>query len=76
MVGLSLTKVLLEMNYDVAILTRNPSSDIDVKQYFWEPSKLLIDEDALIGVDCIVHLAGTNISDGWWTKKQKHKSTN
>ena len=73
LVGLSLTKVLLEMNYDVAILTRNPSSDIDVKQYFWEPSKLLIDEDALIGVDCIVHLAGTNISDGWWTKKQKHK---
>ena len=73
LVGLSLTKVLLEMNYDVAILTRNPSSDIDVKQYFWEPSKLLIDEDALIGVDCIVHLAGTNISDRWWTKKQKHK---
>ena len=73
LVGLSLTKVLLEMNYDVAILTRNPSSDIDVKQYFWDPSKLLIDEDALIGVDCIVHLAGTNISDRWWTKKQKHK---
>ena len=73
LVGLSLTKVLLEMNYDVAILTRNPSSDIDVKQYFWEPSKFLIDEDALIGVDCIVHLAGTNISDRWWTKKQKHK---
>ena len=73
LVGFSLTKVLLGMNYDVAILTRNPSSDIDVKQYFWDPSKLLIDEDALIGVDCIVHLAGTNISDSRWTKKQKHK---
>ena len=33
LVGSSLTKVLLGMNYDVAILTRNPSSDIDVKQY-------------------------------------------
>ena len=32
---------------------------------------MLIDEDALIGVDCIVHLAGTNISDSRWTKKQK-----
>ena len=73
LVGFSLTKVLLGMNYDVAILTRNLSSSIDVKQYFWDPSKLLIDEDALIGVDCIVHLAGTNISDSRWTKKQKHK---
>ena len=72
LVGSSLTKVLLGMNYDVAILTRNPSSDTDVNQYFWDPSRLLIDEDALIGVDCIVHLAGTNISDRRWTKKQKH----
>ena len=55
LVGSSLTKVLLGLNYDVAILTENPS-DHDVKQYFWDPSKLLIDEDALIGVDCIVHL--------------------
>ena len=73
LVGSSLTKVLLGMNYDVAILTRNPSSDFNIKQYFWDPSKLLIDEDALIGVDCIVHLAGTNISDSRWTKKQKQK---
>ena len=71
LVGSSLTKVLLDKNYDVAILTRNPSSDLDVKQYFWDPSKLLIDEDALVDVDCIVHLAGTNISDRRWTKKQK-----
>ena len=71
LVGSSLTKVLLGMNYDVAILTRNPSSDLNIKQYFWDPSKLLIDEDALIDVDCIVHLAGTNISDRRWTKKQK-----
>ena len=46
LVGSSLTKVLLEKNYD---------------------------EDALIDVDCIVHLAGTNISDHRWTKKQKQK---
>ena len=71
LVGSSLTKVLLGMNYDVAILTRNPSNDPDVKHYFWDPSKLLIDEDALIDVDCIVHLAGTNISDRRWTNKQK-----
>lgn len=73
LVGSSLTKVLLDMNYDVAILTRNPSSDLEVKQYFWDPSKFLIDEDALIDVDCIVHLAGTNISDRRWTNKQKQK---
>lgn len=73
LVGSSLTRLLLEMKHDVAILTRNPSSDLDVKQYFWDPSKLLIDEDALIDVDCIVHLAGTNISDRRWTNKQKQK---
>lgn len=71
LVGSSLTKALLGMNYDVAILTRNLSSNFGVKQYFWDPSKCLIDEDALIDVDCIVHLAGTNISDRRWTKKQK-----
>lgn len=71
LVGTSLTKVLLELNYDVAILTRNPSIKRDVKQYFWDPSKLLIDEDAFIDVDCVVHLAGTNISNRRWTKKQK-----
>ena len=71
LVGSYLTKVLLEMNYDVAILTRNPSSDHNIKQYFWDPSKLIIDEDALINVNCIVHLAGTNISESRWTKKQK-----
>ena len=48
LVGSSLTKVLLGMNYDVAILTRNPSRNLNIKQYFWDPSKLLIDEDALI----------------------------
>lgn len=71
LVGSSLTKLLLGMNYDVAILTRKPSSDLEVKHYFWDPSKLLIDKDALLNVDCIVHLAGTNISDRRWTKKQK-----
>ena len=71
LVGSSLINVLLGMNYDVAILTRNPSSNLNINQYFWDPSKFLIDEDALIDIDCIVHLAGTNISDNRWTKKQK-----
>ena len=70
LVGSSLINVLLGMNYDVAILTRNPSSNLNINQYFWDPSKFLIDEDALIDIDCIVHLAGTNISDNRWTKNK------
>ena len=34
LVGSSLTKVLLGMNYDVAILTRNPSSNLNIKAVF------------------------------------------
>ena len=43
------------MNYDVAILTRNPQVNLCINQYFWDPSKFLIDEDT-IDIDCIVHL--------------------
>ncbi len=71
MVGSSLVQTLLAEKHDVAILTRTISRDLDVKQYFWDPSKLLIDTSAFEGIDCLIHLAGANVSDRRWTSIQK-----
>ena len=71
LVGLALSKALKRIGYDIAVLTRKPNDQLDVKQYFWDPYNAEIDEDAFEDLDCIIHLAGANIADRRWTKKRK-----
>lgn len=73
LIGSALSNALVSMNYDVAILTRKPDNKSEVKQYFWDPAKAEIDEDALKDLDCIIHLAGANIAEQRWTKKRKQE---
>ena len=54
----------------VTKLTRNPKSSEDI---FWDPDAMSLDISSLEGIDAVVHLAGENISNGRWTKKQKAK---
>ena len=54
----------------VTKLTRNPKSSEDI---FWDPDAMTLDISSLEGIDAVVHLAGENISNGRWTKKQKAK---
>ena len=54
----------------VTKLTRNPKSSEDI---FWDPDAMALDISSLEGIDAVVHLAGENISNGRWTKKQKAK---
>jgi uncharacterized protein (TIGR01777 family) len=39
----------------------------------WDPTAGRIDEDAVDGVDAVVHLAGENISAGRWTAERKRR---
>jgi len=72
-IGSSLAKKLKKNNYDVAILTRNIHSVNDYDSFYWDISKREIQKKALEKVDCIINLAGENISNGRWTPGQKNK---
>jgi hypothetical protein len=68
LVGTRLTKRLMELDFEVAILTRNPQKEHEFK---WDLSKGYIDEKAFENIDFIIHLAGAGIADERWTEKRK-----
>jgi uncharacterized protein (TIGR01777 family) len=74
LIGSAITTSLLEKNYEVIVLTRNPekyqpASNISYAK--WEIEKKFIDEAALAKADYIIHLAGANVGDKRWTAKRK-----
>jgi uncharacterized protein (TIGR01777 family) len=74
MVGSYLTKKLLENNYNVIVLSRNPpkQSLINNLQYAaWDVNKGEIDTTALAKADVIIHLAGAGVADKRWSNKRK-----
>jgi uncharacterized protein (TIGR01777 family) len=71
-VGKQLTKMLLERDYSVSILTRNSKPNTDgVSYYTWDVSLQKIEETAILEADYIIHLAGENIAEKKWTAKRK-----
>jgi hypothetical protein len=56
--------------FEIRILSRNPSKDSKVKEYKWDIKNKFIDENAL-RVDSIIHLAGAGVADERWTEKRK-----
>ena len=70
-IGQHLAIKLKEMNYEVAILTRNIHSVNGFECFFWDVSKGEIQKNALDNIDCIINLTGENISNGKWTSDQK-----
>jgi uncharacterized protein len=75
LIGKALTKDLLEKNYNVIILTRNPekqtASTTDLSYVKWDPEQQTIDADAISKADYIINLAGAGVADKRWTKKRK-----
>jgi len=72
MIGHALTKLLVEKNFDVIILSRNHIKQINgAKTAMWDVKKQEIDKDALQQADYIVHLAGANVGEKRWTKRRK-----
>lgn len=70
LIGRMLQTLLLAAGYKTRILTRTPKAD---NEFFWDPEKELMDETALLGVDCVVNLAGEGIADKRWTKERQAK---
>lgn len=71
MLGKELIKVLLEKGYRVSVLSRKPQNISQVKVFLWNVDQQEIDSSCIIGVDCIIHLAGENIAKEQWSEKRK-----
>lgn len=68
LVGTELATLLLQNGIAVHYLTTSQKKIIDKPNYhgfYWNPSAGFIDENALIGVECIIHLAGASVAKRW-----------
>jgi len=75
LVGSELTTLLLKKGVSVHYLTLSKEKEKDQRDcigFYWNPEQGVIDENCLIGVDAIIHLAGAPISKRW-TDAQKQE---
>lgn len=71
LIGNELVTLLLQNGVTVHYLTTSKNkieSQPNYKGFFWNPNQGIIDENALMGVDSIIHLAGASISKRWTSK--------
>ena len=73
LIGRRLVNMLLDKGHEVILLSRRPGSRNDIPVFLWDPEKGEMDENALEGVEIIVHLAGLNIGDKRWTPERKRR---
>jgi uncharacterized protein (TIGR01777 family) len=75
LVGSELISLLLKNGVSVHYLTISKEKEKDRLNcigFYWNPEQGIIDENCLMGVDAIIHLAGAPISKKW-TNKQKQE---
>ena len=75
MIGKALTEALIQRGYHVITLTRNagnkqPATD-SLSYAEWDIEKKIIDRNAIVKADYIIHLAGANFADKRWNEKVK-----
>lgn len=73
LIGSTLLDLLHGAGYTLRILSRSGRSVANARSFRWDINKGSIEEGALEGVDHIIHLAGTNIGSGRWTKARRKK---
>lgn len=73
LIGKALCSMLLNLNYQVRILSRSKKKNTTpgIKQFQWDIESYDIEQGAIKDVDYIINLAGENISEKKWTQKQK-----
>ncbi len=71
-IGGQLIPLLIQNGYAIRILTRNKTKGaINTAIYEWDIEKNYIEEGALEGVDHIIHLAGSSVSERWTSKRKQ-----
>lgn len=71
LIGTALSERLIELGFQVRLLSREEGSVGQIKKYYWNYQKGEIDESCIDGVDTIVHLAGAGVADKRWTPTRK-----
>lgn len=69
-VGQALVERLEQLDLEPVRLVRGDPPD-DRPFHRWDPATEQIDDDAVEGIDAVVHLAGENIGSSRWTDEQK-----
>lgn len=68
LVGNELVSLLLQNGISIHYLTTSKTKigdSPDYKGFYWNPQQGNIDENCIIGVDAIIHLAGATVSKRW-----------
>ncbi len=70
MIGQQLCKDLKKLGISYRVLSRTPKAD---HEFLWNLHDNYIDENALIGITDIIHLAGAGIADKRWSNSRKRE---
>lgn len=71
-VGKHLSHLLIDNGYTISILSRSKRADTaNIFYYTWDVKGQIIEEDAVLKADYIIHLAGANIAGKRWTKERQ-----
>ena len=73
LIGQQLCEKLMDLGYEVAILSRKAGADSKIAHHTWNIDRKIIDRKVINNSDFIIHLAGVNIGGKKWTKKRKRK---
>jgi uncharacterized protein (TIGR01777 family) len=72
LVGSELKDLLISTGHEVFTLIRNRNLK-DEKSFFWDYELKVLDINQIKDIDCVIHLAGENISARHWSKRRKQK---
>ncbi|MEZ5243781.1 MAG: TIGR01777 family oxidoreductase [Acidimicrobiales bacterium] len=70
LIGEALVRGLLAADHEPVRLVRSHRPD-DLPAVSWDPAAGTIDDDALDGIDAVIHLAGEGIAEHRWSDAQK-----
>lgn len=72
-VGKRLSELLIDKGYKVIWLSRERDINTSIPRYRWDYRKGEIDAVAVEQADIIIHLAGSNLGEGSWTRVRKQR---
>jgi hypothetical protein len=69
LIGTGLVRALRSDGHQVRRLVRHPPTAADESQ--WDPARRHVDDDALDGIEAVIHLAGVGVADKRWSEQHK-----